>query len=381
MDRSTPELTPLEKRLKDILMERPDIRNHILTGEELSEYISWMADHFSHSIDTSDGQSDIAINEMQLPVILGDEVHVQLARRALTNPGDRAALEQLSSGYHQQSERHFFMTDHDISTGRMLRYMPGQWHTSDYFEVYYAPFGNCPVAFENETVNLSGGSVLIVAPQINHASPCYADDAVLDFFLIRASTFESVFFGQLPKDSLLASFFRKSLSLDAGAAWICFDTAKDAELFRLSQRMDTVFRSSGSYGAQLMNALMTEFFIYTLMKYENTARLPRTDDFYWKHEYSAILSFIQQNYISATLEDVAREFHYSSRQISRVVKNSFNLTYAQLVLKLKMDRAAELLRHGNVSVSAISEMLGYADSSSFYHAFTKYYGKPPRAYK
>ena len=73
-------------------------------------------------------------------------------------------------------------------------------------------------------------------------------------------------------------------------------------------------------------------------------------------------------------------FHYSSRQISRVVKNCLNLTYAQLVLKLKMERAAELLKQSDASIAAIGRSLGYSDNSSFYHAFTRYYAKTPRAF-
>ena len=59
-----------------------------------------------------------------------------------------------------------------------------------------------------------------------------------------------------------------------------------------------------------------------LQRYESTARLPRSGDFYWKHEYSAILAYIQQHFAEAGIEDVARQFHYSTRQISRVVKDS-----------------------------------------------------------
>ena len=117
------------------------------------------------------------------------------------------------------------------------------------------------------------------------------------------------------------------------------------------------------------------------MNYESSSRLPRTDDFYWKQEYSAILTYIQHHYTEATLEDVSRAFHYNARQISRIVKNSLGLTYTQLVMKLKMEKAAELLDRWNISIPAISHLLGYSDPSSFYHAFTSYYYmKTPRTF-
>ena len=48
-------------------------------------------------------------------------------------------------------------------------------------------------------------------------------------------------------------------------------------------------------------------------------------------------------------------------------------------MKLKMEKAAELLDRGTVSIPAISRSLGYSEPRSFCHAYTNYYGKTPRA--
>lgn len=370
MGRSDLAMTPLEEGLKRLLDQRPDMKAKIPTAQELTAYISWMAQKY--------GANSPSLES--LPVYIGDKAQTELAARVLKNPRDKQALQQLSTGYGMQSERRYILQSHDISLGRMLRYMPGQWHTSDYFEIYYAPCGECPIHFENEVVPLSRGAVLITAPNVLHASPCYADDAILHYFMVRASTFDQVFWSQLPESSLLASFFRKSLSGESGASWLFFDTEEDGELLALTDRMHREFREAGSYSPQLLNALMTEFFILTLKRYESSARLPRTGDFYWKHEYSAILSYIQQHFTEAGIDDVARAFHYSTRQISRVVKSCFDLSYAQLVLKLKMERAAALLTQGGASVSEIGELVGYADTSSFCRAFSRYHGTTPGAY-
>lgn len=53
------------------------------------------------------------------------------------------------------------------------------------------------------------------------------------------------------------------------------------------------------------------------------------------------------------------------------------MSYAKLILKLRMDEAAAMLRQGDFSIAQISSAVGYADVSSFYRAFTKYYHKTP----
>lgn len=121
---------------------------------------------------------------------------------------------------------------------------------------------------------------------------------------------------------------------------------------------------------------MSTFFVLLLRRYEGTARLPRTEDFFWKHEFSAILSHIQANYATVTQAELAQQFHYSERQISRIVQDCMGMTYNQLILNLRMEKAAALLRQ-KVFIEAISNAVGYSTVSSFYRAFTRYYECTP----
>lgn len=49
-----------------------------------------------------------------------------------------------------------------------------------------------------------------------HASPCYEDDRVLVYYMLRRSTFEQVFWNQIPSENLMSSFFRLALSGEQG---------------------------------------------------------------------------------------------------------------------------------------------------------------------
>ncbi len=367
-------MTPLEEIFKVLLDRRPDIRNSIPRADDLADYISWMAEEFGETY-----RGKFTLDSIPTPPVSSGQ-HA-LAERMMRDPMDRQAMSRFSAEFASQSEHWSIQTGRDISIGRMLRYMPGQWHTSEYFEVYYAPKGRCTIYFREENETLSNGAVLIVAPGILHATPCYADDAILFSIMVRRSTFEQVFFRQLPESSLLASFFRKALSGDDEASWLYFDTQADEEVQSLCARMEQTFRQAGSYDKQMMNALLTVFFILVLKKFESTARLPRSRDFFWKRDYSAILSYIQENYADAGIEDVAKVFNYSTRQISRIIKDCLGLSYARLILKLRMERAADLLSREEVSIAQAANQVGYADNSSFYRAFIQYYGKTPGSYR
>ncbi len=124
---------------------------------------------------------------------------------------------------------------------------------------------------------------------------------------------------------------------------------------------------------------MNTVFSLLLRRYEGTVRLPRTEGFFWRHEFSAILSYLQTHFATTSVEEMAEHFHYSRRQINRIVRSCLDLSYQELVLKLKMEHARKLLKTEDLPISEIAQQLGYSSVPSFYRAYTKYYGVTPRA--
>ena len=263
----------------------------------------------------------------------------------------------------------------------MLRYMPSHWHRNNYFEVYFAFSGQCRIYFRNEIITLKEGTVLVVAPGVEHASPCYEDDQVLFYYMLRSSTFDRVFWDRLPPENLMSGFFRRALGHEQPNAYIRFETDGDPEIRHLLYQVQREFFQKETYRAQMMNTLMTAFFILLLRRYAGTARLPRSEDFYWKHEFSAILSYIQTHYASVKLPELAEMFHYSERQVTRIVQRYTGMRYAELINKLRMERAAVLLKLNRLSIDMISEEVGYSTVSSFYRSFSRYYGCTPAEYR
>lgn len=363
-------MTQMELMLKHYISLRPDIGKRILSPKEFSDYLAWMAREHSHHTENRFTLDNI-------PVQIFDPFHQALAQRMMNDPTDVQAFSLLSTAYEKQSEDQQILANHDIAVGRILRYMPDQWHAADHFMIYYAHSGETTVQFETDSVLLKQGSVLILAPNTIHANLCFRDDCVVHYFLVRASTFDRFFWNQLPKNSLLSSFFRQALSSEVGNAYIYFDTYADSQIRHYVQEIINEFREQCTYRSQMLNTLMSAFFLLILRKYEGTARFPRTEDFHWKHEFSSIFSYIQIHYADTSIMDVANTFHYSKRQISRIVQRYMGITYTELILKLKMEEAATLLSQGGVAIATVSTAVGYANVSSFYRAFTKYYHKTP----
>lgn len=364
-------MTTLETMLKHCFQQRTDLSQRILSPDELTQYIAWMAQTYGRNAD---------ISALSLPVRPTNPQMRAIAEKLLSDPTDESAIALLASGYQQQIEDQHFIANHDISVSRMLRYMPAHWHTNNYFEIYYAFSGNCSIHFPNEVIKLNKGTVLIVAPTALHASPCYCDDGILVYYMLRSSTFDQVFWNQIPSNSLMSNFFRQALNGQHPSSYLHFETGDDPEIERLLLQIYNEYYNEAPYQSQMLNALMSTFFILLLRRYEGTVRLPRTEDFFWKHEFSAIINHIQTHYAEVTLSDLSKRFHYSEKQISRIVNNCLGISYNQLILKLRMEKAAALLWQRNVPVDTIAAAAGYSTVSSFYRAFTAFYGCTPKEY-
>jgi len=369
-------LSYIEESLKQLSKRFPEYYEHTLSGEELSDFIFMLMKNYSALAD-----KDRIVSESE-SLITGDFF---LANRddiisGHLDPGQRS---QYKRTFSHQNESSFLVEDYDIATSRMIRYMPAQWHQSSYFFIFFVRYGDCRILFRNEgSVLLKKGDILILAPFVEHATPCYEDDALLEYLMVRSSSFEKVFWDQLNKGSIMSHFFRNALNRDKenSTSYLLFETGYDEDIFRIIDQVQKEVRDKLPYSSSLINALTSALFSLTLRRYEHTVILPSDEDRKWKKEYSGVFSYIQNNYTSASLQDVADHCGYSSKQISRIVYSFFNMSYSKLITFLKMDKALSMLKEGTSSVEEISAYLGYSDLPSFYRAFKKYYRASPVSY-
>ena len=363
------EMTVLETLLRQCLLERPDVTDHIPSSSEMSDYVSWLVKTYGHQ----HGK----VTQSMLPFFTPENGMTAMAAEVSVHPENRRLLQRLTKDLAEQNDEDFISPGQDVSVGRMLRYFPSNWHTTTYFTVYYAFSGECPIHFQSEVIRLKRGSVLIVAPGVVHATPCYADDAVLAFYMMRTSTFHRAFWNQLGEDNLLSKYFHLALAIEQATAYLHFETGDDPEVRRVLLQIYQEHQEDKLYAKQMINSLMRLFFLLILRRYEGTARLPRSEYFFWKHQFSAILSYIQTHYQHATLSHVAEKFNYSTKQVSRIVQDCTGENFGDLIRQMKMKKAAELLRDRKMLPEQVAEEVGYASVNSFYRAFSDYYGCPP----
>lgn len=86
----------------------------------------------------------------------------------------------------------------------------------------------------------------------------------------------------------------------------------------------------------------------------------------------SILDYLENMvYDSVTLEMVADHFQMSPSKLGRLIQKETNMRYVELVAKMRIRRAKELLAVPYLNISDIAERVGYSDYLTFYKVFVR----------
>jgi len=78
---------------------------------------------------------------------------------------------------------------------------------------------------------------------------------------------------------------------------------------------------------------------------------------------------------------LARVAKLSQSHFSFLFKTETKLSPAHYLMKLRMQKAAELLTQSQLSVKQVMNKVGFHDKSNFVRSFKKAYGRTPSAYR
>ncbi|SCJ04457.1 Ribokinase [uncultured Clostridium sp.] len=90
---------------------------------------------------------------------------------------------------------------------------------------------------------------------------------------------------------------------------------------------------------------------------------------------------IRNNLEDITLEKVAAVLGYSPSYASRWINDNMQMSFGDIVKKVRCAEAAKLLRKDELPISEIINKIGYSNESFFRKIFQKEYGKTPLEYR
>lgn len=96
----------------------------------------------------------------------------------------------------------------------------------------------------------------------------------------------------------------------------------------------------------------------------------------------AAKEYIAKHYMKTlTLEEISKHVHLNASYLSIVFKKETGQNFSDYLTSYRIEMAKNMLRQGDMSIAAISEAVGYADSKYFSRIFTRLVGIKPSAYR
>jgi AraC family transcriptional regulator len=140
---------------------------------------------------------------------------------------------------------------------------------------------------------------------------------------------------------------------------------------------------SGGIGGRLYVDAMTTALMAHLLRYysvQNYSPPPLTNGLP-KRTLQQVVDYIHEHLDQdLTLVTLAALAHMSPSYFSRLFKQSTRLSPHQYVIRCRIDRAKQLLRQGELSITETAYRLGFTHQSHFSHHFKRLAGSSPKAF-
>ena len=91
-----------------------------------------------------------------------------------------------------------------------------------------------------------------------------------------------------------------------------------------------------------------------------------------------IEEYFMQNYQrpGCQAEELAKELFISTRQLQRILRETYQMTFREMLQKVRMEKAIGYQRVRVYKAAELAELTGYSSVPAFYSAYRKYFGVP-----
>ncbi|MBJ6360716.1 AraC family transcriptional regulator [Paenibacillus sp. GCM10012307] len=155
-----------------------------------------------------------------------------------------------------------------------------------------------------------------------------------------------------------------------------FSPNQPLPLFHLVQRMDQEWREAGTASQLLVKGLFYQFVHEVVAQMQSQGIRPSEPDLVFQ-----LIRYLHDHYTeTVTMDELATLFNYSIRYLSRTFKQATGCSPIEYLIRLRIEKAKELLETTNATIKEVAELVGYNDSFYFNRIFKKHTGVSPGYY-
>lgn len=261
-------------------------------------------------------------------------------------------------------------------------FMNNSKHSHRFFELMFMLRGSCRQRI-NDTFNIvmKQGDLCLLNMQSTHEVEISGKDDVMINILISPRIFERCFSNIIYDSNFITEFVISSLYYERQKnSFMLFEKNKyTPQITRQVQSMVTeISQREDCYDKVLENQLAI-LFSYMVRAYHSNITAQKSDGS--GSNFQQVLAYINDNYASITLAQLAEHFHYNKSHLSSMIKKHTGNSFSFLINEYRLKKACVLLVNSSLSIDEICEKAGYYDHSHLYKVFKERYSMTPSQYR
>jgi len=262
---------------------------------------------------------------------------------------------------------------------RLCRYEPTVMHEHEFFEFNFQIGGDCAHFIRDQQIMLKEGDILLIPPGTRHQS-AMLDDSCTNYSVGISSTHMPQILSHIWKIShpLMDYIREKRESVSRRSyALLHLDPEGVRSILRplVVEKLDMNDPYFTKLGEIIIERIVTE-----LLRRCTDVTLIEDDPEEMRNE-NAILYYINTHFKTVTRKELAAQFSYSERQISRLLLKSTGMSLTDYISEVRMKYVADMLISTKIPVHEIIEAAGYQNNNYFYQLFRDRFETTPLDYR
>ena len=250
----------------------------------------------------------------------------------------------------------------------------------DFWELVYAVKGDLICSIEGEEILLKEGEIIFHKPGVSHAHRADGKRAPNVFI----ASFEC-------KSEAMHYFENRHMAVDKAFLRFIFAIIEESRLtFDLPYSDPEIRRmkllDSPALGGQQLIKNYLELLLISLMRNEaehgesHAVFLPREQ--FDERISDRVIKYMQEHITERlSVDDVCAELHYNKSYVFRQFKKTTGSSLMAYFTRLKIQKAKEMLRETDISVSSISDQLSFDTPNYFSKTFKRLTSYTPSTYR
>lgn len=303
-----------------------------------------------------------------------------LGKLSAVSPEEQKLLEgsELQRGIYMEADSDVIDAKKLLDIGRLIdirphtRFAHFPEHSHNYVEVVYMVRGTTTHIANGKTVVLHPGELLFFGQGARQEILPAGEADIAVNFIILPQFFDRAL-EMLEEETPLRKFIVDSLRGD-NANCLYFQVA---DVLPIQNLMENLIRTLlGNPSPNRRGICQNTMGLVFMELLNHTDRMASQSS-----EEAAIvrvLRYIEENYRTGSLTEIADELHYDLCWLSREIKRQTGKTYKELLQEKRLTQAAYLLKNTGLRVDEIGDAVGYSNLSYFHRIFQVRYGMTPK---